>query len=140
MSSLPRIIVKHPASLMPGELIQKTTAESLCKAVSQHYCPCLLNDRKVTCLFTFNLDVQTSPLSLPSDPPASPRDCEFFVLVNLAATYESDRRWRGALGLGPGRCNLPRSKVIGLLLILLEKSLFLFASGEFVAKSEYLGF
>lgn len=61
MSSLPRIIVKHPASLMPGELIQKTTAESLCKAVSQHYCPCLLNDRKVTCLFTFNLEAQTSP-------------------------------------------------------------------------------
>ncbi|CAM9848368.1 unnamed protein product, partial [Rangifer tarandus platyrhynchus] len=60
MNSLPRIVVKHPTSPMPGELIQKTTAESLCKAASQHYCPCLLSNWKVPSLFTFNLEAQTS--------------------------------------------------------------------------------
>lgn len=125
MSSLPRIIVKHPTSLMPGELIQKTTAESLCKAASQHYCPCLLNNRKVTCLFTFNLEAQTS-LSFTTQWPLLPLLSWLWILCpcepgcHVWVWPKMERSPRLDWQVQPSKC------MVGLLLILLEKSLFLF--------------
>ena len=125
VSGLARIIFKHPASLVSGELIQETTSELPCRAALQHYRPCLRNNWIPPCLFTFNLEAQASLSFITRWPlPSAARGYEVFVPVNLAAMCDSDWQRRGALGSG-GRCKLQGSTV-GSHLILLGKVSFPF--------------
>lgn len=83
------------------------------------------NNRLPPCLFTFNLEAQTSLSFITRWPlPSAACDYEVFVPVNLAAMCDSDWQQRGALVSG-GRCKLQGSSV-GSHLILLGKVSFPF--------------
>lgn len=70
------------------ELIQEDHSWSLCK-LSQHCAHVCLMTGRWACLLLPSLDVGQYTLFTPVTSPALSRDCEFFFLVNLAATYES---------------------------------------------------